>query len=234
MLGDGVHFLSNISATAEKWMTRRAGMVAKHGGFYTTMKIPFRSIKISFKTSRSGTFWYIVRGLTGLPYYSVGDIELPNRARLKLYKTQKVLKAFDRVDLVQSSGNASKQGMVYMVSVAASSPSPYYLEACFEAYLDSQQHYLSSGTEDFFLSAYYFNTGLYAFDHAGLLRWNGSSFAAFKMFEDDPLIFKKSVRLIWGSGEDEHSRCYARNKNHPTTPDPVSLVSYVWLYEWPL
>ena len=53
-----------------------------------------------------------------------------------------------------------------------------------------------------FLSAYYFNKGIFHGDHAGLTCKNfPGQMSAYKFFEDDPVLFSKSLKLIWRCGE---------------------------------
>ena len=91
-----------------------------------------------------------------------------------------------------------------MVTLAASSTDYNYLEACMRAYIDGSQQtmWISSGTDDFFLSAHYFNRGIYHTDNSGLTcKENNGMMSAYKLFENDPLLFSKLLAFIWRCGE---------------------------------
>jgi len=56
--------------------------------------------------------------------------------------------------------------------------------------------WLPSGREDFFLSAYYFDSGVYHTENSGLTYSNGKgTMSVYKFFDNDPLLFSKSLDL---------------------------------------
>lgn len=87
----------------------------------------------------------------------VGDIQLPDAARLKTYRVRdKVLKHLDFVHLANVSKDTS--GAILGVKFDSTSDVGYtYLEACMRLYVGAAQDpiFLSSGAEDYFLSARY-------------------------------------------------------------------------------
>ena len=118
----------------------------------------------------------------------VGDLLLPKTAKLKLYKNVNVLlKPLEFLTLASVSNVA---GLISQVTIAANSTDYNYLEACLRVIVDGgDTNFLSSGTEDFFLSAYYFNKGIYHMDNSGLTSKTGKGqMSAFKFFENDPLL----------------------------------------------
>eukprot|EP00483_Globobulimina_turgida_P013308 UN13332 len=67
---------------------------------------------------------------------------------------------------------------------------------------DNEVQFLSSGTEDIFESSYYFDAGVYHDDEVGLTyKAKPGMMSAYKFFMADPMIFTKSMSLIWRSGE---------------------------------
>ena len=243
---------------AVPWGKKRIGHLASGGGLYNTYRVPFqKSIKISFVPKGRGAFWFFVRGVENYPII-IGDIELPKDAKLKLYKLENVtMQPFEYALLASTK---DKAGMLYQVTMATKSETFGALEACFRAVIDSGNiQYLSSGTEDLFLSAYYYDQGIYHTSHAGLTykEWPGTM-SAYKFFEDDPVLFTKSFKLIWRSGERVDNECFLAkergckiengqtkckspndtsefavldgriNSNHVETV----VSTYVWMYEW--
>ena len=181
------------------WGTKWIGYTAQNGGRYTTIRIPFQSsIRIAFLPQRSNFYWYIVRGVEHYPI-KLGDFLLPLTSRLVLQKTNAILKPLEYVSLASSN----KDGLLFMVTLATSSTSFYHLEGCFRIVVNGKPvTYLSSGTEDMFLSAYYFNKGLFHTDHAGCTYINyPGSMSAYKFFVDDPVFIHHGFHLVWRSGE---------------------------------
>ncbi len=219
--------------------------------------MPFqKSIRVTFiSTVDQGYYWYIIRGSQNYPII-VGDLELPKTAKLKLYKIEDMTLYPLQYVVLASTNNAS--GMLYQVTLAGSSSDFHYLEACFRAVVDDENdiQYLSSGTEDFFLSAYYYSAGQYHNSHAGLTFFNNpGTMSAYKFFEDDPVMFTKSFKLFWRCGEaftdnncfklsnracfkkGDETYCKNRNGVHERLkgldPSITKITTYVWTYEWP-
>ena len=231
------------------WGTTRIAHDAD-GSVYNTYRIPFmKSIKVTATHPVGGRFWYIIRGVENYPLI-MGSLLLPKTTRLRLYKNEQVtLKPLEFLTLANIAKTA---GAIYQVTLAVESNSSSYLEACMRAKIDGSPDYtwLSSGTEDFFLSAYYFNEGVYHLPNAGLTYKKNGTMSAYKFFEDDPLLFTSSFELIWRCGEQfdppDEGGCpsdfpppvhegYGRMRRDykPTdTLQPIKATTYTWVYEW--
>ena len=247
-LAHGIGSADSIEDTLVPWGTKRISHTAKGGGISNTYRIPFlKALKVTLTHPKGGTFWYIIRGVENYPLV-VGDLLLPKTAKLKLYKNVNVLlKPLEFLTLASVSDVA---GLISQVTIAANSTDYNYLEACLRVRVDGgDTSFLSSGTEDFFLSAYYFNKGIYHMDNSGLTSKTGKGqMSAFKFFENDPLLFSKSVQLIWRCGELQSGnvtdKCPSSFSPATTSEDHVSLLSngvklavtmattYTWVYEW--
>ncbi len=208
---------------------KNIGLTGSPSGVYNTYRIPFGSqVRITAQLPEGDTgnprFWYIIRGVEGLPVEFSG-VRLPENARLKLYKredyTAWTLEEFNLCDTTSA-------GMLYQVTIAARSDAFNFLESCVRAYLDGidEPLMLSSGLEDYFLGTYFFNRGAYTYEVAGLTHKDPSdhSFSAFRFHEEDPLFFQKGLRLTCRCGEQTESETW---KAPPTT-----YTTYVWIYEW--
>jgi len=221
------------------------------GGIYHTFRIPFgKSIKVTAQLpwlTPGNVFWCIIRGLERLPVI-MGDIQFPNTTRLRLYKYENVTAAAHQyVPLVQVN---NKAGAIFLVTVQAESPDLNFLEGCFRAYIDdaSVPIFLSSGTEDFFLSCSYFAGGEYYTSEAGLTHLDTSGpakLSMFKFFHRDPLVFNNNIRLMWRDYDDWYScpRSWPPKAVSPMEHEELEEVSrkriasmtftsYVWVYEW--
>ena len=196
----GIGFYDASSTKIPPWGTKRIGRTAINGGLYNTIEIPFqKSIRIAFVSKTNGSWWYIVRGVENYPVV-VGQLKLPHNAKLVLHKLEHiVLSPLSYINLATSN----KNGLLFMIVLAAESVDMTYLEGCFRWVSANQTtQYLSSGTEDMFLSAYYFNNGIFHTDHSGLTYLKRpTAMSAYKFFEDDPILFKNSFNLVWRAGE---------------------------------
>lgn len=110
---------------------------------------------------------------------------------------------------------------------------------------------LSTGTEDYFDSAYYFDGGTFRFPEAGntfgpasdasaTTQWSG-----YRFHDADPLFFQEGVRLMWRIG-DYHNHDDAKYADSPKcfidepgpndkvvgSPTTTNVTSYVWVYTW--
>ena len=241
------------------WGTRRIGHLAQNGALYNTIRIPFqKSIYVSMISTKHGHYWYNVRGVRNYPVI-IGDLELPQTARLRVYKKENVTVLPFQYIFLASSFNAS--GLLYLVTLSTESKNFFHQEACFRAIIDNDDdiHYLSSGTEDLFLSAYYYNGGIYHTENSGLsYKDDPGRVTAYKFFEDDPMLFNEAFSLVWRCGEQTDNKCFKiyqnncsrkyGNKNCVTEDDyeavydfnesnkkhtkPATIYSYTWIYEW--
>lgn len=242
LLAHGVGFGEKSELAYIPWGTRRIAHAAD-GGIYNTYRIPFsKSFRITAQHPKGGTFWYIIRGVHNYPVV-LGDLILPKTSRLRVYKNEnKLLVPFEFLTLADVTGTA---GALYQVTIAANSSDFNYLEACVRANIDGDQTtWLSSGTEDFFLSAYYFNKGSYHFDNAGLTYTDGKGkMSAYKFFENDPLFFTKSLTLTWRCGEtingpqgcpNDYPPPGDSNDENVTSPNlaNTTVTTYTWVYEY--
>eukprot|EP00112_Aurelia_sp_Birch-Aquarium-sp1_P019891 Seg501.6 transcript_id=Seg501.6/GoldUCD/mRNA.D3Y31 product="hypothetical protein" protein_id=Seg501.6/GoldUCD/D3Y31 len=237
------------------WGTRRIGHNVPGGALYNTIRIPFqKSIRVTFEAKGQGTYWYIIRGAENYPIV-IGDLTLPKNAMLKLYKHENY--ELQPLEYIVLASTTNKTGLLYQVTLATSSANYEHLEACFRAQIDDnvEFQYLSSGTEDLFLSAYYYSAGIFHTSHSGLtFIQNPGTMSAYKFFEDDPVAFSKSFKLVWRCGEDftdnncfrlSNRDCFVKEglpycKNNEGVHEPfkvgkplmTKMTSYVWMYEW--
>ena len=226
------------------WGTKRIAHNAD-GAIYNTYQIPFqKSFRVTATHPSGGTFWYIIRGLESVPVI-VGNMELSFQTRLRLYKNVDIhLTPLQFITLANVNSTA---GLLYQVTLFARSSDFQYLEACMRAKIDGNNiTWLSSGTEDFFLSGYYFNRGVYHTDNSGLTYKNDpGTMSAYKFFENDPVLFSKSFELIWRCGDtnDVDEGCPSdwpppeknwSSKHNYSSPSDTVVTTYAWVYEYEL
>lgn len=158
---------------------------AQGQGLFNTRRIPFGTrlrvvarFALPEDVRELQSFFFIIRGLESLdpatwPGPVVGGLQLPPSARLKLYTTTvENLPPLEYLTIANTP--RGKGGLLHEVYIHANSTQFLYMEACFRAYLDGADlpTYLSSGTEDYFNSANYFNAGEFRLPTTGLTYKN--------------------------------------------------------------
>ncbi|MCT4591450.1 MAG: DUF2961 domain-containing protein [Carboxylicivirga sp.] len=221
------------------------GKTGRKLGVYNTFKIPFgKKIKITaqnknIKETGGCHFWWILRGTLNLPL-TIDGVTLPENARLKLYKVEnKLVKAYNEFDLCDTK----KNGLLYMVYMQGEAAEPgkvykeewhkiSFLEACMRAYVGREKEpvFLSSGLEDYFLGTFYFVSGRFANNLAGLTYFDkdNAKFAAYRIHERDPYYFKGGLRLTCRAGETWPEQNNVKLHDAPNT----LFTTYTWVYEW--
>lgn len=230
-MGHGIGFNDNHAP----WTTKHMGKVGKRNGIYNNYRIPFgNSVRVTVQRSEDAEddpqIWWIIRGVEN-GRVRLGGVELPASARLKLIRLENHDAApLEEFDLCNTSG----KGALFQVAIAAQGGSLTYLEACMRAYLagNPKPLLLSSGLEDYFLGTYYFDTGKFHGDMAGLTHFDkkDKSFSAYRFHDEDPIFFQNGLRLTCRCGETEHGQ--ADEKKGYLDPPKTRYTGYTWLYQW--
>jgi hypothetical protein len=224
-------------AEQRTWGTQQVGKGALFGGLYLTFPIPFASgFRVSAELDEidrslgfSHGIYFIVRGLENMPVVlSGGSIELPATARLHVHRTAGV---FNKSSTVPLAATVNASGLVYYVTMLASSNSPHFLEGEFFAATDGDAEplRLSSGTEDYFLSAQYFDAGEFQLPNSGcnhvslacLDSIGDCRVAAYRLHDADPIVFQKQLLMYWVPGDPFW------------TVLPTAVDFTAWVYQWP-
>lgn len=233
-LGHGIGFKDH----AAPWTTKHVGKIGKRNGIYNNYRIPFgKSIRVTAQRSKESegnkNVWWIIRGIEN-GRVQLGGVELPETARLRLYRVEgKTVEALKEFNLCNVEG----PGAVYQVTIAGKGHSGAYLsflEGCMRAYPGGSDEplMLSSGLEDYFLGTYYFDTGRYYSDIAGLTHFDKKnlSFSAYRFHDEDPLFFDDGLRLTCRNGETQHGTPKGPVAFKP--PPKTTFTTYTWVYQW--
>eukprot|EP00040_Diaphanoeca_grandis_P021192 m.112903 g.112903 ORF g.112903 m.112903 type:complete len:595 (+) comp28226_c0_seq2:35-1819(+) len=216
------------------WGINMMGRTAHSGGVYSTVRIPFgTSIKTTIQAAPSakaqGVYWMIVRGLESHPVV-LGDLTLPPTARLKIYRVDPTeLENFQLVTLANVS--SAKSGALLRVNFDAIGPNFGYLEACMRLVTDGATTplFLSSGAEDYFLSASYFDEGMFKTPNSGLSFFQPGNLGAYKTHDVDPVLFHNGMQLIFRRCEQTQgcgSMAYCPNQYCPPGSNASADVSF--------
>ncbi|MDR0844739.1 MAG: DUF2961 domain-containing protein [Tannerella sp.] len=232
-MGHGIGFNDSNAP----WMVSKMGKTGSPSGIYNTFRIPFgKEIKVTAQLASGAPdnpdFWFILRGTENLPV-TLGGVQLPDKARLKLYKIEN--KEFD--PLVEfDMCNVTGKGAMFLVTLEAKGlrqsnhvSDISYLESCIRAYINgnNQPLLLSSGLEDYFLGTFYFNKGGYYGEIAGVthLDKKAAEFSGYRFHDEDPVFFQNGLRLTNRVGEMVGDRIIQ-------DPPRTRYNTYVWLYQW--
>ena len=238
------------------------GKTAKSGGVYSTVRIPFqRSIRTTIQAppgaKGQSTYWFIVRGIEATPV-TLGDMVLPAEASLSIHRATNItLSNLEFVTLAEVP--AGRAGALLLTQFDAAAANYGYLEACLRAYIDGAPEplFLSSGAEDYFLSASYFDEGMFKTPNSGLTFKDGKgTLSAYKVHDRDPVVWKDGLKLVWrncettsGCGNTSfcpNQWCSAAHGIATEYKQPASVApkgdfvgesalysTTVWMYTWP-
>jgi len=226
---------------AAPWGTKWIGKGATSTGWFHNIQVPFKTVRITYQKRADepvGTIWMIVRGLENVPV-RVGAIELPTTARLKLQVTRKTLQPLEFVDIVDVPSPSS--GLIFLHSMAVSSGNYNFMEGCYHLMTPSAAAWpgqlLSTGMEDYFDSAFYFNGGTFHAPNAGSTHMAPGQWSGYRTHEMDPLVFHDGARMRWRNGDvtDEQTglKCTLESGGKTVgAPTASNVTAYAWVYVW--
>lgn len=220
------------------WQTRHMGKIGVQNGIFNHYAIPFgRSVRVTAQRAADATdnpqIWWILRGVRDHEVM-LGSHRLPREARLSLTRVEgREVGPLEEFELFQAPG----RGAIHQVFIAAECLEQprrlEYLEACMRAYHggSDRPQLLSSGLEDYFLGTYYFDSGRYHGDTAGLTHFDKAAgrFSAYRFHDADPLVFDRGLRLTCRCGETEHGTLEGKAY---LSPPRTRYTTYVWAYRW--
>ncbi|CAF1081639.1 unnamed protein product [Rotaria sordida] len=152
---------------AAPWGTKWMGKGANERGWFNNFRVPFqKSIRVTGKLASSET----------------QSFTLPINARLVLQKIENRL--YEALDFVTVANITTGQGFLLSHTLAVSSASINFIEGCYHAYTEYDQPFpgegISTGTEDYFDSAFTFDAGQFHFEISGRARYDDGSYTAYQ------------------------------------------------------
>ena len=166
------------------WGLADFGHTASSGGVSSTIRIPFgETIRVTIQappaTYTTSVYWVIVRGIENSAVV-LGELELPPSARLKVHRVNANLSQGELITLADAPAGIS--GALVGMKFDANGHNDGFLEACMRFYpsaasaaKNSTPIFLSSGAEDYFLSASYFDEGEFISPNSGLTYKQGGA-----------------------------------------------------------
>eukprot|EP00823_Brevimastigomonas_motovehiculus_P001068 TRINITY_DN115_c0_g1_i1.p1 TRINITY_DN115_c0_g1~~TRINITY_DN115_c0_g1_i1.p1 ORF type:complete len:426 (+),score=73.37 TRINITY_DN115_c0_g1_i1:173-1450(+) len=234
---------TGFSDTTAPWGTEYFGHGARNGAWFLNFRVPFyKSIVVTSQhTSDNQGYYMIVRGSLDLPI-SIGGIHLPFGAKMKLLH---VKGDFQPLDWVPMADIPSGKGLLFMSTLSVTSGNMNFLEGCFHMYTGTQKDWpgvvLSSGTEDYYDSAWYFDAGQFRYPVSGFTHYKQQTggkieWSAYRFHAMDPLRFNDGFKLMWRNGDmmdAAGAKCFIQSGGKVVGSPTVSTVdSYAWVYVW--
>ncbi len=235
-----------------KWMGVGAGKGGSGQAWFHNFKIPFgSSVRVTTQTTNGasyGGFYLIVRGGLDLPLV-LGEVPLPSTARLELQKFEGPLAPLAFLDVV--SVPRGREGQIFLTALSVNNSGTgglNFLEGCYHMYDPPETPWpgtvLATGTEDFFDSGWYFNSGEFYMPVSGMTHKvttpKLTEWSAYRTHEMDPLRFSDGVRMQWRCGDlsapapNGGGKCYSLTEGKPVgSPTCENVISYGWVYTWP-
>jgi len=131
-----------------------------------------------------------------------------------------------------------------MHTLAVESGNLNFLEGCYHQYTPYANRefpgvVLSSGTEDYFDSGWYFNAGKFWFPVSGFTHVNQQNtsvtLSAYRFHEMDQIIFQDGLLIHWRNGDTNDKdgmKCYTQTGYVVGNPTVSNVVVYAWVYVW--
>lgn len=235
----------NATPSRNTWSAALFGRYSA-SSWNSNIAIPFLkslSITLQYMPAVGGaTVYYQAHGVDGGAMPSFAGATLPPTARLLIQVNRLSLPALAYLPVVNVP---SGSGLILGLAIAFVAPNLNTLEGCFHFYptlttpYPGQLH--STGTEDEFMSSYYFDLGVFQGRSAGIFYKTDvvgkGSASMYRTYESDPMIFSNGGRFVWRNGDTADAttgiKCMIEQggvvAGNPGTAD-VQTLSYVYVW----
>jgi len=229
--------------THAPWGNKYIGKGAKDGSWFNNFRIPFqKSVRVTVQhlTGSFGGFYIIVRGAPNIAI-DIGGVQIPSTAKLLLQRFEETVQPLEWVPVAHvPTGN----GLFFMHTLSVGSNNLNFLEGCYHQYVPPSQPFpgtvLSTGTEDYFDSGWYFDGGQFWLPVSGLTHISNeggkAEVSAYRFHETDPIPFDNGILIHWRNGDmvDASGRkCFIQTGGAVVgSPGPSQVTSYAWVYTW--
>ena len=185
----------------------------------------------------SAFVWYQAHGLTAAAA-RLGVVPLPPSARLVVQTNDLTVPTLGYLNVSHVSRGV---GVVAALAMVISAPNLNTLEGCFHFYPTADAAYPgqlhSTGTEDEFLSSYYFDAGPFDSKRAGLVYKTGNGIAAWRTYQDDPMYFRAGGSFVWRNGDTSDPanglKCILQTGGKAVgNPQPADVQTISFNYVW--
>ena len=138
---------------------------------------------------------------------------------------------------------APSSGLIFAHSMAVASGNYNFMEGCYHLFAPAAAAWpgqlLSTGMEDYYDSAYYFDGGPFHAPVSGVthLDVRAAEFSGYRFHEMDPIVFSDGVRVEWRNGDATDPatglKCTLEAGGEVVgAPTASNISSYAWYYTW--
>jgi hypothetical protein len=241
-LACGVGFNDQQAPWGLKWF----GKGANTGGWFWNFKVPFqKSARVTVSSPTVDVLYVIVRGTPNIPNIRIGNYDVPVAAKKARLVQQVIDEVIPSLGFVPIFATQTGPGLFFMHTLTFEAPNLNTLEGCYHLHSPYSEPWpgrlMSSGTEDFFDSAYYFNAGQFHFPVSGFTHLatvnNTVQLSAYRFHEEDLMPFGAGgMRLMWRNGDmSDRSgiKCLIESGGVPNgSPQAAHVRTYSWAYMW--
>jgi hypothetical protein len=265
------------TSLVEPWGMDLVGKLSDMDGFYVKFRIPFyQSLRVTIQLPEGVAgfnIYTIFRGMQALPnstgpypFLTVpGYGPVPLGTRLKVVATNGV--TVPNLSFIPFVNLTSGSGLIHAIMVSIlGHPQFFYLEGCYHLMTPVPGYnattglslgfpgvVLSTGTEDFYSSSFYFHAGLFASRESGVPHMCGdmaphprcvkqtsqSEWSAYWV-ASDALPFQGGVQFVARNGDKAGPTPYGSGKCYNTdmvpdgmSPGPSVVSTLAWVYLFP-
>lgn len=214
--------------------------------FVNTIPIPFSSsvrITLTYTGNASSTLYYQAHGsYSNGATFPFGGNQLDISARLVIQRNALVLPRLAYLPIVNFT---SGSGLIAAMAIAFSAPNLNTLEGCFNLYPTSATPFPgelhSTGTEDEFISSYYFDQGAFQGRDAGVYyktdKPGRAEVSMWRSYNNDPMVFTEGGAFVWRNGDTSDPKTGVKCNRVDGTPagDPqaAAVQTISWTYVLP-
>lgn len=179
------------------WFGRTAREANGDSGAYRRVHIPFQAY---LRVELINTTGANVAPVYGSASYTTGDGE---DGSYRLVGSRAQRQPYERVTVCDVTG-AGQMESLYLAGRCTEAADYAFLEGNIEIYIDgsTSPQILSSGAEDFFAGAWYrVPNGGFPTGRAGDPDYSGSSIALWRFFDNQPVVFEESLKVVYSVGQ---------------------------------
>eukprot|EP00966_Prymnesium_polylepis_P273297 6313419-Prymnesium_polylepis.1 len=126
--------------------------------------------------------------------------------------------------------------------MAVASGNYNFMEGCYHLFTPAETtpwpgQLLSTGMEDYYDSAFYFNGGTFHSPVAGSTHMAPGEWSGYRVHEMDPLVFHDGVRMRWRNGDvtdpSTGLKCTLESGGRTAgSPTASNVTAFAWVYVW--
>ena len=136
---------------------------------------------------------------------------------------------------------APSSGLIFAHSMAVASGNYNFMEGCYHLFAPAAAAWpgqlLSTGMEDYYDSAFYFDGGPFHAPVAGSTHMAPGEWSGYRIHEMDPLVFHDGAKMRWRNGDVTDTstglKCTLEQGGKVVgSPTASNVTTLSWVYVW--